>query len=309
MRRLLIISFAAIFVFCACDTTIKVPTPEGGGRHYGKEEFVISVDTLFIKEGERTTIGWKSPTSSTPLVLEWKSSNEDVITIDNTGCVTALNYGFALIKSRAKFPEFNMPLECTIPVHVSLDDSVVENPEELYQKWLGRWSITGVAATVVDYSPMGINTKQYSSYTISITELEPMESFRLTGWEKLNHSRYSTDYPGKPLLLTARFDKKSGMLVFIHNKTANEDTMLGFYQSPYSNGNLNSSSGRYSKYEGKETIIGYARLYSEIEAVIRGAYYWAGGNWHYHLGMGFADAAGETVDEPIFFPIIMLRSN
>ena len=288
-----------------CNPVDDTPGEEGEPVNKEVRGYKVSPDTLFMKVGEVVSLTGKvDPEELTSMVrASWESKDESIIKVDDKGNVTAVDYGYSIVEASIDFVFYgfiNRTISNKIPVYVSFGDNPIPNPEEMYAKWLGNWDLSG------KYKPP--TASEYNAdYAVSITELEPMESYRLTGWEKFNDtSAIGHDLPGKPLYLTARFDRKSGHLVFIRNKAANTD--YDIVQTPYWGYTMGDHTGYYKRYDYPEdAVIAYARLEKETEAVVHGAYNNVGGVWFYHLGMGFSTQAGNTMDGPMFFPIKMYR--
>ena len=307
MKRflILILAFLGMMVPFACqpkeDADNKIP----------ENQFLrgirVSVDTLFLHEGEVATItGTTIPEDlDPPHVVHWNSSNESVFKIDENGRVTAVSYGYAFIIASVIYKNplhaVEEELSWAIPVYVSFNDNVIPNPEEMYQKWLGRWSMTGT-----NYKYSRYSLQQYAAdYTVSIQELNPLESYRFRVWGLQQTNM--TPYPWEPLELTVRFDRKTGRLVFFKNQAQNDPN--GIYLNPFLSQEMNTIYGDYgdSNYP-EDNEIGYARLVNDDEATSQGAFARMNGKMMYHLGMGFSDLKGIVLwSDPTFFPIKLYR--
>ena len=314
MKLYLLLIFSALVFLASCGKAPNAWNPDMAVISE-RPRLQLSVDSLFIKEGETYRFDWSvtpEKYASRRHELTWSSSDEDIVRIDEEGNVTAVQYGFAKVSLRLKSAfeywygaiGYDI-LTREIPVYVSFSGKSIDNPEEMYNSWLGRWSMSGPAYTEALKYPWDQVTQYYSNYQITISELEPMESFRLKGWEEFLYSRMTTTnapVPGKPLNLIARFDKETGALVFIQNQDGS------FVQSPYVSNNMSGYQGWYSPFDDQsESVIGYARQYKKGEAIVRGAYERSDRKWCYHLAMGFSTSDGRTVDEPMFFPARMYR--
>ena len=321
MRRFIsFLAFGWLILLCACH---PLDNPSGKEEEQEPErvaikEFKTSVDTLFIKVGEVKTVkGIITPEElSSEVHVHWKSYNESVITVDEGGNVTALEYGAALLEAEIHNELYGYFYR-SIPVYVTFSDEPVPNPEEMYQHWLGSWELSGpvyqpVHASVPGYSPQ---LQYWARYLISITELVPMETYRLVGWKQfLGPSTGPSPFPGIPLILTARFDRKTGNLVFFRNCAHN---LKDFYMSPYWADATYTYDGLYQRsyldgldanYPCADDVdIAYAIPNNEKEAVVRGVYNQLDETCYYHIGMGFATDEGGWLDKPMYFPLLLYR--
>lgn len=317
-------------VFFICIWMIISPAcrplnnPEEGGTEEPEALFLkglkVSLDTLFIKEGDIVEIkGEVIPKElSSEVPVKWMSSDESIVKVDGFGNVTALDYGFTTIEvSASRYNEWykETVYSQTIPVYVSFKDTPIPNPEEMYRSWLGCWGLSG-PVYLGHRSYFGQEAGQpnyFACYEVSITELVPLESYRIVGWAQFEKSSQSgATFPGEPLVLTARFDKKTGRLCFIRSKAENylqRDIYLspGWDKSMHANHTYYMSKGFKSYGYPEDAIIAYARQENENEAIVRGAYNKYKGEWYYHLGMGFSNAEGTVLDEPMEFPVKMIR--
>ncbi len=314
MKHSSFLIYSALIFLASCE---KAPNAWNPDMAVISEEprLHMRADSLFLKEGETFKLDWSvtpEKYASRSHEMTWSSSDEDIVRIDEEGNVTAVQYGVAIVSARLKSYKTDSNgllvygiLNREIPVYVSFSDKSIDNPEEMYNRWLGRWSLSGPAYTEALKYPWDHETQYYSDYKITISELEPMESFRLKGWEEFCYSRMTVTnapVPGRPLNLIARFDKKTGALVFIQNK---DDS---FVQSPYWSHTASGYQGQYAPLDNQnEIVIGYARQYKEGEALVRGAYERSDRKWRYNLAMGFSNPEGSTIDEPMFFPARMYR--
>ena len=315
MKHYLFFLYSALLFLASCGKAPNAWNPDMAAISE-EPRLHMSDESLSIKEGETYRFDWSvtpEKYASRRHEMTWSSSDEDIVRIDEEGNVTAVQYGVAKVSARLKsyFVYWNgaigyNTLTQEIPVYVSFSGKPIDNPEEMYNSWLGRWSLSGPAYTEAQKYPWDQVTQFYSDYKIIISELEPMESFRLKGWEEFHYSRMTNSdgspVPGEPLNLIARFDKETGALVFIQNEDGS------FVQSPYVSNNMSGYQGQYAPFdEQSELVIGYARQYKEGEAIVRGAYEWSDRKWSYHLAMGFSTSDGRTIDEPMFFPARMYR--
>ena len=315
MKHYLIFIYLALLFLASCEKAPNAWNPDMAVISE-KPRLQMSDDSLFLKEGESYRFDWSvtpEKYASRRQEMTWSSSDEDIVRIDREGNVTAVQYGFAKVSARLKsyFEYWNGAigydiLTQEIPVFISFSGKPIDNPQEMYNSWLGRWSLSGPAYTEALKYPWDQVTQYYSDYKITISELEPMESFRLKGWEEFHYSRMTisdgSPVPGEPLNLIARFDKETGALVFIQNEDGS------YVQSPYVSKNMSGYQGQYSPYDDQsESVIGYARQYKKGEAIVRGAYERSDRTWYYHLAMGFSTSDGRTIDEPMFFPARMYR--
>ena len=305
---------SALLFFASCEKAPNAWNPDMA-VYSEPRRLHVSADSLFLKEGETIKLDWSvTPERSVPRSqnMTWSSSDENIVRIDEQGNVTAVQYGVAKVSAQlaSYFEYWNGAIGCDkftqeIPVYVSFGDKSIDNPEEMYNRWLGRWSMSGPAYTEALKYPWDRETQYYSEYKIVISELEPMESFRLKGWEEFRYSRMTVTnapVPGEPLNLIARFDKETGALVFIQNKDGS------FVQSPFWSNNMSGYQGQYSPFDNQnELVIGYARQYKESEALVIGAYEQSDRKWRYNLAIGFSNPEGSTIDEPMFFPARMYR--
>ena len=323
-RLLLLLAFAGVTLLPACH---KPDDPAGTGEKPAEPLYLqgltLSVDTLFLKVGESATVkGTVIPEElSSEARIHWTSFSEDIVSVDDNGRVTALDYGAATLEATAQNGEYQFKY-CRLPVYVSFPDSPIRNPEEAYRKWLGRWQLAGNV-----YRPIYSGTPEvergtidyYASYVIAVSVLEPMESYRIVGWEQFLGPSDSPPYPGEPLLLTARFDRKTGNLVYFRNPSERVG-QSNFVMSPYWYGSPYGKYGYYyrSPNEGvsvhypcpDDVVIAYAHFEegeAEKRAVVRGAYHHIEDSWYYHLGMGFANQDGVQLDKPMYFPLRMFR--
>lgn len=326
-RYLFSLIFGWLLLLCACH---PLDNPSGNAGDEPEPEPLritdlrFEVDTLFMSIGEvRKMKGIITPEELSPEVhIHWKGYNDSVIKVDEEGNVTAIDYGYTLLEAEIHNDNYGF-FNRNIPVYVSRSVEPIPNPEEMYQKWLGSWQLSGpvyhpvYSSNLPTYSPL---LDYFAAYTISISELVPMESYKLVGWEQfLGPSTGPSPFPGAPLVLVARFDKTTGDLVFFRNHAANLEE---FYQTPYwstgmfaydgyyelsPNHNLGSFDHWYPCPEDVE--IAYARFMDDKQAIVRGAYHLLGGTCYYHRGMGFSTCDGETLDKPMYFPLTLTRLN
>ena len=312
-QALLLACFAVLFLFACKKEEDVVHVWDGVSPELPEQPtvFRVGVDTLFLKEGESTYLEYTVPSEYESLLrsVEINSSNEEIVKVNVTGSITAVTYGFAYLEVTAKFRRYGY-ISSRIPVFVSFSDEAIENPEEMYQKWLGRWQIRGEAKKEKVYNygePKSITV----IYDITISELEPLSSYRLYGWEQFEYPRITgSGFPGEPIKLTARFDRNTGRLVFIRNKAKSSNPYMGIWQSPYGSNDITCYhyAGSYDPYPNyDEVVIGYARMVEDGVGVLMGDYHLSEGHWIYHHAMGFSDGKGEQYDSPLFFPIWMAR--
>ena len=238
--------------------------------------------------------------------IHYSSSDESVFTVDDNGLITAVSEGFGCLTAEARYGSYTQKL---LPVHVYPPDEKIPNPEEMYRKWLGRWAIGGQAhrssLTEADY---GVGAYFYIDYVLSITELVPMESYRVIGWEMCERPPVQTFRDAGIQILTARFDKDTGRFVFVRSRS---QTSKVWVLSPYWSNYWSNDRGYFSNYSNQENLpVAYARMDKGGHAIVHGAFNKVGNTTYYNVGMGLAydgEYGTQTLNGPMLFPLQMTR--
>ena len=310
---------AMLLLAAACHPAGEIDKPESekDSQPVMFGGFRFEVDTLFMKAGEKVMPQiFISPAEvSSQVKVHWMSADESVVQVDDEGVVTAVRYGATSLMAYINESLINpKKYYRSIPVFVSFNDPPLSNPEEAYKKWLGLWSLVGPAYITRQDNPE--TADYYAEYVVSINEKEPGETYSVVGWEKFFGPRvYSTDgspYPGHPLTMTARFDEKTGRLLFLRSKSGGIFLTSYWNRSfPYFNYSIPhvSYSGSYGDYGfTDEEAIGYAEFDEGMGmAIVRGFYGWKGRNFYRQLGMGFSNSGGSALSDPFFFPVQMYQ--
>lgn len=105
-----------------CTVTVFVPAT---GIQINSEDFAID------KGSSKTLSATLTPADSTDPII-WSTSNSDILTVDVTGKITAINVGQAIITASAG--DSNIKAECTVNVVISISSLTLDQLEILLFK-------------------------------------------------------------------------------------------------------------------------------------------------------------------------------